>query len=298
MGSLKLASAGGEAMTEEVFDASRSRTTKKIAELKKKGATDPRAARASRQDREVARRRPSRPRPRSKPSLAAEEGARRTRAQDRPPESLRPQRGERQARSRDQVVQRRCSGASPPSASSAFTPLDAKGYDAYKAAFDSYMRKNERVLTPEEVKTLSVGSDPDGGYLSRRTSAAASSRRSTRPRRCARTHRCRRSGPTRSKASKTSARPAPVMPANRRRARTPPRRRSASGGSRCSGSTPSRRRRSSFSTTPTVDVEGWLSGKVGDKFGRFENAEFVTGAANKIRGFMLATRRPPTPARA
>jgi predicted phage gp36 major capsid-like protein len=32
---------------------------------------------------------------------------------------------------------------------------------------------------------------------------------------------------------------------------------------------------------------GWLSGKVGDKFGRFENAEFVTGAANKIRGFML-----------
>jgi HK97 family phage major capsid protein len=31
--------------------------------------------------------------------------------------------------------------------------------------------------------------------------------------------------------------------------------------------------------------KAWLGGKVGSKFGRFENAEFVTGAANKILGF-------------
>jgi predicted phage gp36 major capsid-like protein len=37
-----------------------------------------------------------------------------------------------------------------------------------------------------------------------------------------------------------------------------------------------------------VDIEAWLAGKVADKIGRFENAEFVAGAANKIRGFMGA----------
>jgi hypothetical protein len=43
--------------------------------------------------------------------------------------------------------------------------LDGKGYDEYKAAFDRMLRMNEKLLTPEEMKTLSVGSDPDGGYL-------------------------------------------------------------------------------------------------------------------------------------
>jgi hypothetical protein len=43
--------------------------------------------------------------------------------------------------------------------------LDAKGYDEYKAAFNRFMRKNDRLLSPDEVKTLQVGSDPDGGYL-------------------------------------------------------------------------------------------------------------------------------------
>jgi HK97 family phage major capsid protein len=36
-----------------------------------------------------------------------------------------------------------------------------------------------------------------------------------------------------------------------------------------------------------TNVESWLADKVGSKFGRFENKEFVTGAANKIRGFVL-----------
>lgn len=42
------------------------------------------------------------------------------------------------------------------------------GYDEmkeYKAAFSRYMRKDDRVLTPDEQKALSVGSDPDGGYV-------------------------------------------------------------------------------------------------------------------------------------
>jgi HK97 family phage major capsid protein len=36
---------------------------------------------------------------------------------------------------------------------------------SYKSAFDSYMRKEERTLSGDEIKALSVGSDPDGGYV-------------------------------------------------------------------------------------------------------------------------------------
>lgn len=37
--------------------------------------------------------------------------------------------------------------------------------DAYKAALDSYLRKGDQMLSNDEVKALSVGSDPDGGYV-------------------------------------------------------------------------------------------------------------------------------------
>lgn len=42
--------------------------------------------------------------------------------------------------------------------------IDEPAYDAYKAAFGSYLRRGERGLMPEEVRAMSVGSDPDGGY--------------------------------------------------------------------------------------------------------------------------------------
>jgi HK97 family phage major capsid protein len=35
----------------------------------------------------------------------------------------------------------------------------------YKAAFDRYLRKDDRALNADEVKALSVGSDVDGGYV-------------------------------------------------------------------------------------------------------------------------------------
>ena len=41
----------------------------------------------------------------------------------------------------------------------------AKEMDAYKSAFNSYLRKEERTLSSEEIKALSVGSDADGGYV-------------------------------------------------------------------------------------------------------------------------------------
>ena len=46
------------------------------------------------------------------------------------------------------------------------TGFDAKAMDEYKAAFEVYIRKGDRgVLTDGEYKALSVGSDPDGGYV-------------------------------------------------------------------------------------------------------------------------------------
>lgn len=43
-----------------------------------------------------------------------------------------------------------------------FTHEDSR---VYGAAFKRYLRKDDRVLTPDEQKALSVGSDPDGGYV-------------------------------------------------------------------------------------------------------------------------------------
>lgn len=41
----------------------------------------------------------------------------------------------------------------------------AADMDGYKAAFDTFLRKGEEVMGVDERKALSVGSDPDGGYV-------------------------------------------------------------------------------------------------------------------------------------
>lgn len=43
--------------------------------------------------------------------------------------------------------------------------FDADGLKAYRALFDRMMRKGEQHLDHSELKALSVGSDPDGGYM-------------------------------------------------------------------------------------------------------------------------------------
>jgi len=42
--------------------------------------------------------------------------------------------------------------------------VDVEVYDGYKQAFELFIRKDERLATPEALKALSVGVDPDGGY--------------------------------------------------------------------------------------------------------------------------------------
>lgn len=41
----------------------------------------------------------------------------------------------------------------------------AADMDAYKTAFDTFLRKGEEVMGVDERKALSVGTDPDGGYV-------------------------------------------------------------------------------------------------------------------------------------
>ena len=43
--------------------------------------------------------------------------------------------------------------------------FNAADMDGYKAAFDTFLRKGEEVMGPDERKALSIGTDPDGGYV-------------------------------------------------------------------------------------------------------------------------------------
>lgn len=171
----------------------------------------------------------------------------------------------------------------------AFTPLDAGGYDEYKSAFGAFLRKNDRLLTADEVKTLSVGSDPDGGYF---VTPDVSGRIITK---------VYESSPMRQIASQqTISTDALEGVEDLGEAGA-----GYAGEHAVSGDT----------TTPqigkwripvywidtepkatqqllddaAVNIEAWLSGKVADKFARFEEAEFVAGSTGKIRGLTSYT---------
>lgn len=165
-----------------------------------------------------------------------------------------------------------------------FDPLDEKSYDDYKAAHDRWLREGKEALSPEELKTLSVGSDPDGGYFVTPDTSGRMVKK------------VYETSPIRQIASQqTISTDALEGIEDLGEAGA------GYAGERTQGSdatTPQvgKWRIGVFwiDTTPkttqqnlddsSVDIEGWLAGKVADKFGRFENYEFVNGATN-IRGF-------------
>lgn len=165
-----------------------------------------------------------------------------------------------------------------------FTPLDEKGYDGYKAAHNTYLRKGINALTADEHKTLSVGSDPDGGYFVTPDTGGRIVKK------------VYETSPMRQIANvQTISTDALEGIEDLGEAGA-----GYAGEHATSGDT----------TTPqvgkwripvfwldtepkttqqllddaVVDIEAWLSAKVGDKLGRFENNEYVNGAAAKIRG--------------
>lgn len=162
-------------------------------------------------------------------------------------------------------------------------PLDVDGYKAYQAAQDRYLREGKDNLTADEAKALSVGSDPDGGYF-------------VTPDLTGRTvKKVYETSPFRQICSVQTISSDALQGMEDL----------GEAGAGYAGE----RAQGSDTTTPQVgkweipvfwidtepkatqqllddaevDVEGWLAGKVGDKFGRFENGEFATGAT-KIRG--------------
>jgi len=178
-------------------------------------------------------------------------------------------------------------GAAHADRKQAFTPLDTAGYDAYQKAFGAFLRKNERVLTADEIKTLSVGSDPDGGYFVTPDITGRIVKK------------VYESSPVRQYANVqtiTTDKLEGIEDLDEAGA-------GYAGEHATSGNTdtPEVGKWSipvfNMDTEPkatqnllddaAVDVEAWLADKVGNKRSRFENTEFVTGAANKIRGFVL-----------
>ena len=167
---------------------------------------------------------------------------------------------------------------------SAVVELDQAGYTAYKSALDKQMRRGDSSLSYEEVKTLSVGSDTDGGYF---VTPDVSGRI---------VKRIYEASPIRQLASAQTISTdklegiedldeAGAMYADERATSTDEK-------------TPQIGKWSIpvfwIDTEPkatqqmlddaSFNVEGWLGEKVADKFVRFENREFAAGAGSRIRG--------------
>lgn len=174
--------------------------------------------------------------------------------------------------------------ASSADRSKKFEPVDADGYRAYKSAFGNMMRKDNRLLSPDDIKALSVGSDPDGGYL---VTPDTSGRIVTR---VYETSEMRQIANVMSISTDKLEGIEDLGEAG-----------AGYAGETAQGSDSTTPQLGKWSipvwiidTEPkatqsilddaSVDVEAWLAGKVADKFARFENNEFVNGAA-KIRGF-------------
>jgi len=165
-----------------------------------------------------------------------------------------------------------------------FEPLDGAGYDAYRKAQDHYLREGKENLSADEVKTLSVGSDPDGGYF---VTPDVTGRIVTK---------VYESSPVRQIASQQAITTDALEGIED----------TGEAGAGYAGE----HAQGSDSTTPqvgkwrisvfwidtepkatqqllddsAVNIEAWLGGKVADKFARFETNEFITGAAGKILG--------------
>jgi HK97 family phage major capsid protein len=168
--------------------------------------------------------------------------------------------------------------------------VSVDGFRAYKAAFVDLMRKGSTGLSPEQVKTMQVGVDADGGYL---VPADLSGRIVTR---------VYELSPIRSLCAVQS------ISSDRLEGITD----LGEAGSGWVGETATR----SDTNTPqigkyeipaheqyaqpkatqkmlddsSIDVESWLAGKVADKFARDEAAAFVVGdGVSKPRGFATYT---------
>lgn len=164
--------------------------------------------------------------------------------------------------------------------------LDEKGYDEYRKAEDHYLREGKDNLTAEEVKAMSVGSDPDGGYFVTpdMTGRVVKKVYETSP--------VRQYASVQTISTDALEGIEDVGEAGAGYA--------GEHGTSGNSDTPQvgkwkipvfwidtePKATQQLLDDAAVNVENWLGDKVADKFARFENNQFVAGNANKIRGFI------------
>lgn len=172
--------------------------------------------------------------------------------------------------------------------------FEEAAFDSYRAAQVKWLREGKDGLDAEEVKAMSVGSDPDGGYFVTPDVTGRIVKK------------VYETSPMRQICS--------VQPISSDKLEGIED--LAEAGAGYAGETAT----SGDTTTPNVgkwsipvywldtepkttqqllddaavDVEAWLAGKVADKLGRFENAEFVAGSTGKIRGITSYTTAADT----
>lgn len=169
--------------------------------------------------------------------------------------------------------------------------MDAEAVGSYKSGFKSFLRGGDRSFGAEEMKAMSVGSDPDGGYL---VPADMSGRIITR-------------------VFETSPmRPICNVVTISTDALEGIRDTDEAGTGGWVGETTTRsetdtpelakwripvwemyaepRATQKLMDDAAVDIEGWLAAKIADKLSRYENAAFVTGDGNnKPKGIAAYT---------
>ena len=167
--------------------------------------------------------------------------------------------------------------------------FDEKAFDAYQQAQSRFLREGKEALNADEVKTMLVGSDPDGGYFVTPDITGRIVKK------------VYETSPMRQIAS------VQVIGTDALEGLEDLNEAGAGYAGESAQGTDS--------TTPQVgkwripvfwldtepkatqqllddaniDIEAWLSEKVGNKMGRFENAEFVAGSTGRIRGLTSYT---------
>jgi len=159
--------------------------------------------------------------------------------------------------------------------------------EAYDAAFKSFLRKEERTLSGDEVKALSVGSDPDGGYLVTPDTSGRMVKRifETSPMRQYASVQLISTDALEGTSDYDEAGAGWVGETQARGETSTPQIQVWRIPVHELYAKP--RATQKLLDDAAVDVEAWLAAKVADKFARMENAAFVSGdGAGKPRGFL------------
>lgn len=167
-------------------------------------------------------------------------------------------------------------------------PVDEKVLGEYKTLAQNYLRKGHQSLTADELKTMSVGGDPDGGYLVTpdTTGRVVTKLYETSP--------LRQIADVQTISTDAMEGIEDLGEAGAGYADE----RATSGNTTTPQIGKWRIPVFIIDTEPkatqqllddaAVDVEAWLAGKVADKFSRFENEQFINGST-KIRGICSYT---------